>query len=107
MNSSSTLRLPCLRHTSRPQEHQKLLDQLQDGNIDALYEVAGSLNRRNSEDDRVTSVQLWHALADGPSTHIPSAMALGFSYAEVDKELAVSVINDACLLQPALIPLLK
>lgn len=77
------------------QEHQKLLDQLQEGNIDALYEVAGSLNRRNSEDDRITSVQLWHALADGPSAHVPSAMALGFSYAEVDKELALQYFVQA------------
>mmetsp|Transcript_35382 Transcript_35382/g.84529 ORF Transcript_35382/g.84529 Transcript_35382/m.84529 type:complete len:326 (-) Transcript_35382:17-994(-) len=76
-------------------EHQKLLDQLQEGNIDALYEVAGSLNRRNSEDDRITSVQLWHALADGPSAHVPSAMALGFSYAEVDKELALQYFVQA------------
>ena len=68
---------------------------MQEGSIDALYEVAGSLNRQNSEDDRITSVHLWHALADGPSAHVPSAMALGFSYAEVDKELALQYFVQA------------
>ncbi|KAL7539969.1 hypothetical protein ACHAXR_009770, partial [Thalassiosira sp. AJA248-18] len=38
---------------------------LHDGNINALYTVAQSLNSRNAgDDDRITSVQLWHALAD-------------------------------------------
>ena len=74
---------------------QSLVEQLQEGNIEALYSVAQSLNVRNSGDDRITSVQLWHALADGPSQHVLSAVALGFSYAEVDKKLALQYFIQA------------
>ncbi|KAL7463867.1 hypothetical protein ACHAXS_004218 [Conticribra weissflogii] len=76
-------------------ENDSLLAQLQSGNIQALYTVAQSLNRRNAGDDRITSVQLWHALADGPAHHVPSAVALGFSYSEVDKYLALKYFVQA------------
>lgn len=82
-------------HKQHMKQHQQLLDQLQSGSIEALYTVAQSLNQRGAGDDRVTSVQLWHALADGPAAHVPSAVALGFSYAEVDKELALKYFVQA------------
>ncbi|KAL3805881.1 hypothetical protein HJC23_007842 [Cyclotella cryptica] len=82
-------------HRQHIQQHQQLLDQLQSGNIEALYTVAQSLNQRGAGDDRITSVQLWHALADGPAAHVLSAVALGFSYAEVDKELALKYFVQA------------
>lgn len=82
-------------HKQHMKQHQQLLEQLQSGNIEALYTVAQSLNQRGVGDDRITSVQLWHALADGPAAHVPSAVALGFSYAEVDKELALKYFVQA------------
>ena len=82
-------------HKQHMKQHQQLLDELQSGSIEALYTVAQSLNKRGAGDDRVISVQLWHALADGPAAHVPSAVALGFSYAEVDKELALKYFVQA------------
>mmetsp|Transcript_22334 Transcript_22334/g.46816 ORF Transcript_22334/g.46816 Transcript_22334/m.46816 type:complete len:361 (-) Transcript_22334:63-1145(-) len=76
-------------------DNDSLIAQLNSGNIQALYTVAQSLNRRNAGDDRITSVQLWHALADGPAHHVPSAVALGFSYSEVDKYLALKYFVQA------------
>ena len=71
---------------------QILIQQLMEGNIDALYNIAQSLNQH---DDRLTSVKLWHALADGPASHVLSAAALGFSYYEVDKEQALKYFVQA------------
>lgn len=82
------------QHKEHPKQHQQLLEELQNGSVEALYTVAQSLNKRNVGDDRITSVQLWHALADG-ADHVPSAVALGFSYAEVDKELALNYFVQA------------
>ena len=79
------------QYKQHQKEHQKLLEELRNGSVDALYTVAQSLNR----EDRITSVQLWHALADGAANHVPSAAALGFSYAEVDKELALKYFVQA------------
>jgi len=73
-------------------EGQQLIQQLMEGNIDALYNIAQSLNQN---DDRLTSVKLWHALADGPAAHVLSAAALGFSYYEVDKEQALKYFVQA------------
>jgi hypothetical protein len=81
-------------HKQHIKQHEQLLEELQSGSIEALYTVAQSLNQRGAGDDRITSVQLWHALADGAS-HVPSAVALGFSYAEVDKELALKYFVQA------------
>ena len=71
---------------------QQLIQQLMEGDIDALYNIAQSLNQN---DDRITSVKLWHALADGPASHVLSAAALGFSYYEVDKEQALKYFVQA------------
>lgn len=73
-------------------EGQPLLQQLMEGDIDALYSIAQSLNQH---DNRLTSVKLWHALADGPASHVLSAAALGFSYSEVDKETALKYFVQA------------
>ena len=73
---------------------QSLVQQLQEGNIEALYTVAQSLNSRNENDDRIISVQIWHALAD-TALHVQSAVSLGFSYSEVDKELALQYFIQA------------
>ncbi|KAL7552640.1 hypothetical protein ACHAWF_015868 [Thalassiosira exigua] len=76
-----------------------IADRLRDRDVEALYEVAKSMNDAG---DRISSVLLWHALADDGSEgddyyaydgaegydyegHVPSAMALGFSYYDVDK----------------------
>lgn len=78
-------------------EEEKLLQQLEDGrnDVEALYKIAQSMNSRNAGDDRITSVQLWHALADGPAAHVLSAFALGFSYLEVDKKLSLQYFIQA------------
>eukprot|EP01082_Thalassiosira_pseudonana_P014661 g13390.t1 g13390 contig8:580056-581007(+) len=83
------------KHKQHQKQHQQLMDQLQSGDVEALYTVAQSLNQRGAGDDRITSVQLWHALADGPAAHVNSAVALGFSYAEVDKETALRYFVQA------------
>lgn len=82
------------QYKQHQKEHQQLLEELRNGSVEALYSVAQSLNNRNVGDDRITSVQLWHALADG-ADHVASAVALGFSYAEVDKELALQYFVQA------------
>ena len=80
-------------------EEDDLVGRLRRHDVEALYEVAQSMN---SHGDRLSSVLIWHALADDGSEgedyyeydeaegydytgHVPSAMALGFSYYEVDK----------------------
>ena len=80
-------------------EEDDLVGRLRRHDAEALYEVARSMN---SHGDRLSSVLIWHALADDGSEgedyydydegegydytgHVPSAMALGFSYYEVDK----------------------
>ena len=72
---------------------------LPNGEVEALNEVAKSMN---DSVDRLSSVLVWHALADDGSQgddyeaydeadgydyhgHIPSALSLGFSYDEADK----------------------
>ncbi|KAL7540931.1 hypothetical protein ACHAXR_012624 [Thalassiosira sp. AJA248-18] len=80
-------------------QNSGITDRLREGNVEALYEVAKSMN---DDDDKISSVLIWHALADDGSEgvdyevydsaegydyegHVPSAMALGFSYYDVDK----------------------
>ena len=82
------------QYKQHQKEHRKLLDELENGSVEALFTVAQSLNKRNKGEDRITSVELWHALADG-ADHVPSAVALGFSYSEVDKELALKYFVQA------------
>ena len=82
------------QYKQHKKEQDQLLEELRNGSVEALYTVAQSLNKRNVGEDRVTSVRLWHALADG-ADHVPSAVALGFSYVEVDKDLALQYFVQA------------
>mmetsp|Transcript_26046 Transcript_26046/g.62537 ORF Transcript_26046/g.62537 Transcript_26046/m.62537 type:complete len:355 (-) Transcript_26046:89-1153(-) len=76
-----------------------ITERLRGGDVEALYEVAKSMN---DSGDKISSVLIWHALADDGSQgddyetydagleydyegHVPSALALGFSYYDVDK----------------------
>jgi tetratricopeptide (TPR) repeat protein len=65
------------------------IQQLKQRDIHTLYQVAKSMN----EQDPVTSVKIWHSLAD--SEHILSQVALGFAYAENDKHLAIAYFVQA------------
>ena len=76
------------------------MERLRRLDVEALYDVASSMN---SHGDKLSSILIWHALADDGSEaydyyeyeesdggydymgHVPSAMALGFSYYDVDK----------------------
>jgi len=81
------------------QTQNGITERLRKGEVEALYSVAKSMN---DSGDKISSVMIWHALADDGSEgddyegydeaegydyegHVPSAMALGFSYYEVDK----------------------
>eukprot|EP00584_Thalassiosira_punctigera_P004295 CAMPEP_0172531776 /NCGR_PEP_ID=MMETSP1067-20121228/5039_1 /TAXON_ID=265564 ORGANISM="Thalassiosira punctigera, Strain Tpunct2005C2" /NCGR_SAMPLE_ID=MMETSP1067 /ASSEMBLY_ACC=CAM_ASM_000444 /LENGTH=332 /DNA_ID=CAMNT_0013316191 /DNA_START=22 /DNA_END=1020 /DNA_ORIENTATION=- len=90
-----------LAHAAIMQQSQPIddiTDRLRNGDAEALYEVAKSMN---DSGDKISSVLIWHALADDGSEgddyerydseegydyagHVPSAMALGFSYRDVD-----------------------
>jgi hypothetical protein len=69
-------------------EPEMTVQRLQAGDIDTLYKTAKSLNK-NGGDDRFSSIRIWHILADGDAQHILSQVALGFTYAEEDKERAI------------------
>jgi len=69
-----------------------LVQRLNNGDIDALYWVAKSMNDGG---DRINSVLLWHQLADSSAHHILSMVALGFAYAENDKAKAVRYFVQA------------
>ena len=87
----------------------QILQRLELGDIHSLYEVAKAMNQNNdNKDDRQTSMEIWHALADaddGPNNnsgggggaggHILSQIALGFAYSEHDKSRAVSYFVQA------------
>jgi hypothetical protein len=87
-------------------ETSQILQRLELGDIHSLYEVAKAMNQNNdNKDDRQTSIEIWHALADaddGPNNngggaggHILSQVALGFAYSEHDKPRAVSYFVQA------------
>lgn len=81
------------------QAQDGIAERLRRGEVEALFEVANSMNAAG---DKISSVLMWHALADDGSEgrdyaaydqgeeydyegHSPSALALGFSYYDVDK----------------------
>lgn len=81
------------------QSRDGIAERLRRGEAEALFEVANSMNEAG---DKISSVLIWHALADDGSEgadyeeydqgeefdyegHPPSAVALGFSYYDVDK----------------------
>lgn len=65
----------------------RTIQELDEGNLHTLYEVAKDMNRNENSDDTVASIEVWHALAE--SNHILSQVALGFAYAENDPERAI------------------
>jgi len=75
-------------------EPEMTVQRLQAGDIDTLYKTAKSLNE-NEGDDRFASIMIWHILADGDAQHILSQVALGFTYAEEDKERAIDYFKLA------------
>lgn len=68
------------------------LQSLQEGSIDTLYKVAKSMN---DDGDVITSVEIWHHLADGEAHHIMSMVSLGFAYYENDKQKSVKYFVQA------------
>jgi len=64
-----------------------VVERLQAGHVDTLYEVAKSMNTMKNEDEKLASIEIWDALAEGG--HTLSQVALGFAYAEVDKFKAI------------------
>jgi tetratricopeptide (TPR) repeat protein len=75
------------------QKRLRTIQELDEGNVHTLYEIAKQMNRNDNADDTLTSVELWHALAD--SDHILSQVALGFAYAENDKSRAIAYFVQA------------
>ena len=71
------------------------IEALQGGSVEALYQVANSMNKLGG-DDRLTSIQIYHALADDPSSHhIMSMVQLGFTYSESNKSDAIKYFVQA------------
>lgn len=87
----------------QPNRDDGIVARLRRREVEALYEIAKSMN---DSGDKISSVLIWHALADDGSEgddyetydgaegydyegHVPSAIALGFSYNEVDKPRAL------------------
>lgn len=66
----------------------KVFELLKLRNVDTLYEVAKSMNTMKDENEKLASIEIWDALAEGG--HTLSQVALGFAYAEVDKWKAVT-----------------
>ena len=66
----------------------KVLELLESGHVDTLYEVAKSMNTMKDQDEKLASIEIWDALAEGG--HTLSQVALGFAYAEADKRKAIT-----------------
>jgi hypothetical protein len=79
---------------SDDKEKLHTLQELDEGNIHTLYKIAKDMNRNDNPDDTITSMELWHALAD-TGDHILSQVALGFAYAEHDPSRAVAYFVQA------------
>ena len=77
----------------------QILQRLESGDIHSLYKVAQAMNEMDDKDDRLASIEIWHAIADGGSDggggHILSQVALGFAYSENDKATAVTYFVQA------------
>jgi hypothetical protein len=84
---------------SDSEERVKQLQELNDGNVHTLYQVAKAMNHGSSDrnpDNKVTSMEIWHALADTMEDgHILSQVALGFAYADNDKPRAIAYFVQA------------
>ncbi|KAG7365283.1 hypothetical protein IV203_038486 [Nitzschia inconspicua] len=79
---------------SNDKERLRTLQELNEGNVHTLYLVAKDMNRNDNRDDTITSIELWHALAD-TADHVLSQVALGFTYAENDKPRAIAYFVQA------------
>ncbi|KAL3920405.1 MAG: hypothetical protein SGILL_003283, partial [Bacillariaceae sp.] len=73
------------------------LKELNEGNVHTLYQVAKAMNNDKDKGNTITSMEIWHALADveGDDGHILSQVALGFAYAENDKSRAIAYFVQA------------
>ena len=95
----ATLLATALNHAVQAGLGEDLVQKVHDRNVEALYQVAKSMyaNPRENvdENDRLTSVQIFHALADGDERHIMSMVQLGFAYAEEDKSKAIQYFAQA------------
>jgi hypothetical protein len=72
---------------------------LESGDVHTLYKVAQAMNGMENKEDRLASIEIWHALAsngDGDGGgHVLSQVALGFAYSENDKATAVTYFVQA------------
>lgn len=71
---------------------EHIIESLRFGDIETLYQVARSMNDAG---DTQTSVEIWHALADGDASHIMSMVSLGFTYSVADKQQALKYFVQA------------
>ena len=79
-----------------PDTAESIISSIQAGNVDQLYHAAKSMNASpSSEDTKLASIQIFHALADGPSHHILSMVQLGHTYSEADKSQALKYFVQA------------
>eukprot|EP00980_Cylindrotheca_fusiformis_P002880 scaffold674_cov126-Cylindrotheca_fusiformis.AAC.19 len=76
-----------------------LLEKVYDKDVNALYKVAKSMlsnpRTNTNENDKLSAVQIFHALADGKEHHILSMVQLGFAYSEGAKDQAVKYFVQA------------
>mmetsp|Transcript_35760 Transcript_35760/g.86517 ORF Transcript_35760/g.86517 Transcript_35760/m.86517 type:complete len:283 (-) Transcript_35760:20-868(-) len=98
---SATLLATALNHAVQSGLGEDLVQKVYDKDVGALYQVAKSMyanpRRQNNvdENDKLSSVQIFHALADGKEHHILSMVQLGFAYAEEDKSQAIQYFVQA------------
>ena len=79
-----------------PDTAESIISSIQAGNVDQLYLAAKSMNASpSSEDTKLASIQIFHALADGSSHHILSMVQLGHTYSEADKSQALKYFVQA------------
>lgn len=79
-----------------PDTAESIISSIQAGNVDQLYQVAKAMNSSpSSEDTKLASIQIFHALADGPSHHTLSMVQLGHTYSEADKSQALKYFVQA------------
>jgi len=74
-------------------DSSKILKQLEARDVHTLYEVAKAMNTSKDQATRLSSIDIWDAL--GHSGHILSQVALGFAFAEADKQRAIMYFVSA------------
>ena len=63
---------------------ETIIQSLRNGDVHTLHEVAKAMQ---SSGDAANSIPIYHALADGEASHIPSMISLGFTYANAISSL--------------------